>query len=161
MTIGWPAQNIAIQTPQDVIDPVWYDKLKAVEAALNSLIALQSSLIGAWTPYTPTISATSGTFTSVTTSGRYRQVGKTVSFTAQVNITTVGTAASTVLLGLPVQAAATPFQVVSGRDNGVSGKSLYGFIIGGQSVTRVANYDVTSAIAAGAILTISGTYETS
>jgi hypothetical protein len=31
-----PAQNIAIQTPERVIDPIWYEKLKLIEAAISS-----------------------------------------------------------------------------------------------------------------------------
>jgi hypothetical protein len=36
MIISFPAQNIAIQTPENVIEPIWYEKLKAVESAINS-----------------------------------------------------------------------------------------------------------------------------
>ena len=36
MKVSIPAQNIAIQTPSDVIEPIWYEKLKTIEAALNS-----------------------------------------------------------------------------------------------------------------------------
>jgi hypothetical protein len=35
MKIVLPAQNIAIQTPNGVIDPVWYERLKALEAFAN------------------------------------------------------------------------------------------------------------------------------
>lgn len=36
MKIALPAQNIPIQTPQAVIDPIWYEKLKLIEAFINT-----------------------------------------------------------------------------------------------------------------------------
>jgi hypothetical protein len=34
--ISFPAQNVAIQTPQQAIDSVWYDRIKAVEKFINN-----------------------------------------------------------------------------------------------------------------------------
>jgi hypothetical protein len=42
--IAFPAQNIAIQTPQNVIDPTWYDRIKAVEKFINNGALGQGSL---------------------------------------------------------------------------------------------------------------------
>jgi hypothetical protein len=39
MKVSFPAQNVAIQTDQKVIDPIWYDKIKIVEKYVNSGIA--------------------------------------------------------------------------------------------------------------------------
>lgn len=43
MKIVLPAQNIAIQTPTG-IDPIWYGRLKAIEANLNDGIMGQGAL---------------------------------------------------------------------------------------------------------------------
>ena len=44
MRISFPAQNVAIQTPQSQIDPVWYDRIKATEKLINSGIIGQGAL---------------------------------------------------------------------------------------------------------------------
>ena len=36
MKVSFPAQTVAIQTEQNVIDPVWYDRIKATERFVNS-----------------------------------------------------------------------------------------------------------------------------
>ena len=36
MKVSFPAQTVAIQTEQSVIDPVWYDRIKATERFINS-----------------------------------------------------------------------------------------------------------------------------
>ena len=57
---------------------------------------------GAWTSYTPTISAEAGTATSVTNiSGRYQLNGPTVLVQASWRVTTVGTAAGYTQITLP------------------------------------------------------------
>ena len=56
---------------------------------------------GAWTSYTPTISAGSGSFTSVSATIRYRIVGKACYIAGTVTITTNGTAAGYIRLTVP------------------------------------------------------------
>lgn len=63
---------------------------------------LASSVNDGWIAYTPTITAGSGTFTSVTGSGRYKKIGRMVHLDVTVTITTNGTAASYILATLPV-----------------------------------------------------------
>lgn len=55
----------------------------------------------AWTNYTPTVTATIGTFTSVTGNGWYSVIGKIVHLVLQVVCTTVGTAAGNIRVTLP------------------------------------------------------------
>lgn len=66
----------------------------------------------AWTSYTPTVSAGSGTFTSVSATVNYKCVGKTCFIRGSVTITTNGTAAQYIRLSLP--AAVTPIATQSG-----------------------------------------------
>jgi hypothetical protein len=57
---------------------------------------------GAWTAYTPTVTSSGGTITTVGTRvAFYQQIGKTVLVNFLVTITTVGTATGQLLLTLP------------------------------------------------------------
>lgn len=109
-------------------------------------------------PYTPTITATSGTFTSVSASGGYTRVGRLVTVQIAITITTVGTATFAVIATLPFTANAAGAWVLSGRETVLNGKMLQGAIVSGGTTVSILFYDNTSAIAAGAILILSGSY---
>ncbi len=119
-----------------------------------------SGIAAAWTAYTPTITAGTGTFTSVSATGRYLAVGKVIFFQIAITITTNNTAATYVLATLPATAVTGIVSPVAGRENALTAKMLQG-VIGGVSTTTVAiqNYDGTYPGANGAILDISGCYE--
>lgn len=112
----------------------------------------------AWSTFTPTITAGSGTFTTVSASGRYKQVGKVVYVSISIVITTNGTAATSVLATLPVSANASAAPTFQGRGNVVSGKQLQAKAA---SVSQIAitNYDNTYPGATGETLLINGAYE--
>jgi hypothetical protein len=62
---------------------------------------------GAWTAYTPTVTSSGGTITTVGTNvAFYQQIGKTVLVNFLVTITTVGTATGQLLLTLPFAVSA-------------------------------------------------------
>lgn len=86
-----------------------------------SVAAIGAMLSPAWSAWTPTITPFTGSFTSASASGRYLQIGKTVFFSCQLTIVTVGTADAAVDLSLPVtpQATGTTFM---GRENASSGR---------------------------------------
>ena len=64
--------------------------------------ATMNSIGAAWEPWTPTITATVGTFTSTTvTFARYSQVQKLITCQFKVNIVTVGTASGLLVMTLP------------------------------------------------------------
>lgn len=113
----------------------------------------------AWTAYTPTFSAASGTITTAAAAGRWKQIGKTVNFTARLIITTNGTGAVAINLGLPTAAQGIdPGFYVVGRENGVTG----GFLIGYFSSTTNVQIFTTALAYPGqnsAIIAISGSYE--
>lgn len=119
-------------------------------------IFVQNAAI-AWTATTPTITSGTGTFTTVSAAGRYQQSGKKVFFTVKVTITTNGTAASYVVIPLPVAPNTSTGFAVSGRADGVSGKALQAKMVG--SNLNVFNYDGTYPGANGEILIVSGSYE--
>jgi hypothetical protein len=112
----------------------------------------------AWATYTPTISTGTGSLTTATTAGRFKQIGKTVFFQATVTITTNGTGASNIQLGLPTAAAAFKYPV-SGYESGVTGKQLSGIINPSSSMVVVNFYDGMYPGGNGSAPVINGIYE--
>jgi len=110
---------------------------------------------GAWSTYTPTVVATSGTFTTVSAAGRFRITGKSAFLTVQISITAVGTAAGTIVASLPLAAASVA--ILAGRENAVVGKMLQGEVSG--TGLYIINYDNTFAGGNGYVLYVSGVYE--
>lgn len=115
---------------------------------------------GAWTAYTPSYSPITGTFTSASAAGRYKQIGKTVHFHVTFTITTLGTASTVAVdLTLPVTPQADGF-VFIGRENAVTGDLFVGRILSGflrfnGSVASAASYPAGN----GYVLDLSGSYE--
>jgi hypothetical protein len=113
---------------------------------------------GAWTTFAPTITSQTGTFTTVSAAGSFLQVGKLVSFICSITITTAGTAAGNTIMPLPVGTLKRAF-ACGGVETALTGKSLGAFGAASASSLNVRNYDVSTAIASGNVLTISGAYE--
>ena len=114
----------------------------------------------AWTSYTPTITAGSGTFTTVSAAGFYKIIGKTVLLRTAITITTVGTASGSLIMTFPggVTTAATVGQFLGGTD-AVNLKSVGGQSAAGSTTSSIRFYDGTSCIAAGAVMLMTGTIE--
>ena len=110
-----------------------------------------------WTStFVPVVTASTGTFTTVAATCRYIKKGETVHFVEQITMTTVGTAANTLLSTVPVAAVAGATFIVSGRKSG-TGEMLQGTIVG--NVLSINTYNNSSPIGAGITVYISGTYE--
>jgi hypothetical protein len=116
---------------------------------------------GGWRVYTPGVVAVTGAFTSATATGRYRQMDKTIQFQVSVTITTNGTAAGGVTVGLPRLSSSVVgnWFSVGGRGGIVSGKALAGSIQPSSNTVTMFNYDSSYPGANGELLVISGTYE--
>lgn len=112
----------------------------------------------AYTPYTPTITAGSGTFTTVSATGRYKKRGRTVWIEITVTITTVGTAAGAVIATLPVIAGNGAY-VLAGRETAAVNTALTGLIAAAGSTVSILEYDGTTIAASSRTLVISGSYE--
>lgn len=112
----------------------------------------------AWGSWSPTITAETGTFTTVSGAGRYIAVGKLIIWSATITITTVGTASGGVRMTLPVNAQAANTQLGTGRENTATGAALEVFAVTASSA-NIARYDNASAIGAGRTLILGGTYE--
>lgn len=107
--------------------------------------------------WTPTIAAVAGTITTIgAVSARYKRVGTTVHFNANITITTNGTAASGITLTLPV--ASSRNSTAYGRETVVTGSQLQVLIpIGG--LATVVTYNNAHPGGNGHILSLSGSYE--
>lgn len=106
--------------------------------------------------WTPTITAGSGTFTTVSATGKATKVGNLYLIRVVITVTTNGTAASFVRFTLP--SAATEGTALAGRENGNTGKALAANCVSGNSVVDVQNYDGTYPAASGSTLYISGVF---
>ena len=108
---------------------------------------------GAWTTWSPTVTARTGTITgSVVNEAKYQQIGKLVSLHIDITITTVGTAGQQLLFTLPVAATTTAHQPVFGVENAVAGVALNGIINAGFSDASHAaclQYNAASIFALG------------
>ena len=80
-----------------------------------------TDLSASWTSYTPTVTAAGGTFTSVSASGKYAQIGKIVFCSFTVNITTNGTAFGAILVTTPVTKKSTSSAIGAGREGNSTG----------------------------------------
>lgn len=115
----------------------------------------------AWTSYTPTVSAGSGTFTLATATARYKIIGKTIHLQADVTITTVGSAAGTLVITLPPAAspAAAFAYVGSIREHNLTGKSGAAVIPASGTTAFGSDATGTTLIAAGNVVAFGITYE--
>ncbi len=110
---------------------------------------------GTWTG---TISATSGTFTTVSFSeGIYTKIGRMVFLNGAVTITTAGTAAGDLIIsGAPFASGATVQG--SGREDSATGFICWTFIASGSTTIRVRKYDNTTIIGSGNLVRFSIAY---
>ena len=114
----------------------------------------------AWTTYTPTITATTGSFTTVSATGRYTRVGKLCVTQFTVTITTNGTAAGQVVVTAPFGAAAAVTYMGVVRESNATGNSGYAAISsGGGSSFYCANYDNSYMGGTGRLISGTISYE--
>jgi hypothetical protein len=115
--------------------------------------------IGPWTTYTPTVTATSGAFTTLVTNASFCQIGKTVHLAISIGITTAGTASGGINVTLPVTAKTGSIAVGSGRENSATGNQLQVFIAGATGSCQIWQYNNVTIIASGRTVLVSLTYE--
>ena len=118
----------------------------ADKAKLDGYVAIAS--------YTPTVTAQSGTFTTVSTSGKYAVFGSLVWYTATVVITNHGTAGGEMKVTIPFTATAN--SVGTGREDTATGAMLQSVINPSTDYARVVTYAGGSMIASGRSAIISG-----
>lgn len=111
-----------------------------------------------WFSYTPTLTASSGSLTAGTCTGRYMRRGKTVFFQASCAITNNGTGAVSLNITLPINSSSVGVFAVTGRANAISGKMLNGMIIASTNVVNVTDYNASYPGSTGETIVISGWY---
>lgn len=142
-----PEDNGYVAQLQNILD-----RVERLERAVSNPPAIP------WKTYTPTITAGTGSFTSVNASGRYFQYGKTIFVRMQINIVTNGTAAGGVKATLPIEGLTTLDTVFYGREDAVTGKMLQARYLNTTAIL-IYNYDNSYPGGTGYKLDISGTYE--
>ncbi len=108
-----------------------------------------------WTPYTPSVTAASGTLTTVSATGRYLVIGKVCFVQMVITITNNGTGAGGIVATIPFNNIS--LAVIAGRERAVTGKMLQGYIDINRAV--IYTYDNTHPGANGHVLVMSGFYE--
>jgi hypothetical protein len=130
-------------------------------AATGLAWATASSGFPAWTSYTPTVTAQSGSITTYTAQGWYSQSGKTVVVAVKVNITTVGTAAGTMNVTLPITAKTVSgaFWTGSSVENSTTGYSGWATIASAGTTMVCRNYNFSTFFGSGNEVIAQVTYE--
>lgn len=150
MDFVWGAAGAGspLTTKGDLYTYTTTDARLAVGADYGFLQALASESTGlqwnsgAWTSYTPTITAGSGTLTTASATGAWIRIGKVCIVQSNWIVTTNGTGANFIQLTLPFTVAAKSFAGV-GREYEVVGKMLQIEAPQSDSVMRYRNYDNT------------------
>lgn len=114
-----------------------------------------------WTVYTPSITSQGGTPTTVSATGRYKQIGKTVFCQILIGITSIGTATGQIFASLPTNAAAFSYTGVT-YEQATTGNTGASVIIGANNATRLqtAQYNGATWWVNGYSPAITITYET-
>jgi hypothetical protein len=147
------ANAAATATPNAIGLPLGQLSFPATQNASSDANTLDDYKEGTTTP-TPT--AGSGTFTTVSAALKYTKIGNLVSFTCVITITDAGTAASSLLLPLPFTAAAS--SPGYGRETASTGFGLSVGITGGSASATILKYDNTTIIATGRTVTVAGSF---
>jgi hypothetical protein len=108
--------------------------------------------------FTPTITATAGTLTTVTATGNYTKIGRQVTVNVQATLTDIGTASGALISTLPFTAGLFP-AIGMGREDQNTGTSLQARIPSGSpSIMAILGYNNTTVIANGNVAQITITY---
>lgn len=144
--------DVYLQKDTNNILVLAYQKLAGIWTTIGEINA-------GWVTYTPAITSETGTLTTASTSARYKKLGKTVYIKIVGSITTNGTGAGAIYLGLPFTSDATLTVIPGIRNNGLGAyRSLFGYVL--STVVAVYNYDGTYPGADGVLVSVSGYYET-
>ncbi len=116
-----------------------------------------------WSTYSPTITCSSGTFTGATisTTGRYKQIGKTIHLQLTIILTALGTGvpAGQLIATLPVNAIASTWQVGNGRENNVGNPTSAFISTGDNTRTSILGSAGGTVITTGNVVITSIVYE--
>jgi hypothetical protein len=111
-----------------------------------------------WTAYTPTVTSSIGTPTTVTASGAYQKIGKTVIVRMLVTVTNAGTAAGNMSVDLPFTGANVR-QSGTGAEFTLTGDAAVVLLEANATVAVLRKYDFTTFWTTGAVIAAQITYE--
>lgn len=113
----------------------------------------------AWTTYTPIVTAGSGVFTTVSATGRWKSLGKTIFIEINVTDTLNGSAGGFIIATLPIVPVLNNSFALSGF-NGTTANLCAGNVsTAGGGTVNIFKYDGTFPIATGQNVWVSGVYE--
>lgn len=113
----------------------------------------------AFTTYTPTITASVGTLTTASGTGRYLREGKRLTIQITATITNNGTGSGIIIATLPNSYTAAANYTLVGRDSSVTGNILQGYIASGANTVWILFYNNGYPGAGGAVLNVNGVIE--
>lgn len=113
---------------------------------------------GAWTTYTPTVTAGSGTYTTMTIAGAYQRIGKTCIVRMYLQVDNKGTAAGVMNATLPFTSKNSR-QSGTGADVNYTGRAVSVFLDNSTTYAGIRLYDAADAWANLAGYGIQITYE--
>jgi hypothetical protein len=109
-----------------------------------------------WQSYTPTITSASGSFTSVSATGKFRQIDSVMHVSITITITTNGTAAGNIRATLPTTAAAAA--ILPGKEGAVAGTMFVGSTVAADNKVYISRYDGVYGATNGYVITVAGSY---
>lgn len=123
-------------------------RIKQLEREVERLKVKESP--GAWLNWTPTFTASSGTFADTSGSfGSYCVVGKVMHISIYFNIVDKGTASGTWAFTLPSGFTCSVSSTGSGREILLTGKTQQLIAMSASNTVTVRNYDNSSSIETG------------
>lgn len=134
--------------------------VQAYDADLTAVA--DSGAASAWTTYVPTVTAGTGTFTTVVGAGRYLKIGKLVNFYVQITITTNGTAASFINCTLPFatrNVGTYASQTAVGKEVQAAGTMCTCELPNNSSTMTITDYSLGYPGGSGRTVVVSGAYE--
>ena len=140
------AGNIYVGGTNAGVNGIYTDNIRYSSNGQPWVVGVPST---AWTSYTPTITAATGSFTTVSATGSYQVIGKTCFVTINISITTVGTAAGTIYATLPFTSAARIQIGGYGMEVNSTGTMLKGYIPTSSTQLQITTYSNGSTIGAG------------
>lgn len=113
----------------------------------------------AWSTYTPTLTAGTGSFTSASAAGRYKQLGKTVFCHVTITVTTVGTGLNP-KFNVPITPLDYNKVTFIGTERATKGVVVSGAGLASISLVFVADYgNGNTELANGSIIELFSVYE--
>lgn len=111
----------------------------------------------AWTTYTPSISCGSGTLTTYTSGGAYKLIGKTLQLRVRLDVTTIGTCASFISIGLPASLTTADDGYLAGANPNTGIAQNFEALSGAGTITSIKYDNSGIGVTSGQRISGSGT----